>query len=226
MSIDELNTYSQELNSLEDNDELLYEFAKSLTDNQSDLDSLEIIQNGSIRVVSNKIILDVLLNRPNVNIEYINFQDKKFKKSLQKRYNRLYKGLQKSEQVYSNRNWFAEVEPTLNPDKLEKSRKKIEGWLTKWVFKASNLGQDLGRLEFRKDGTYILTSFLLGGAGSKGTWEIRNGNAIGEALIILTPPEAQVRAGDVPPKIYVEAYDEDNMLLIGETKYYPIKNPF
>jgi len=114
----------------------------------------------------------------------------------------------------------------LNSKEITKSRQRIEKWITKSVFKSSYLGKDLGRLEFSKDGSYILSSSMFGGTTSKGTWEIENGYAIGEALIILTPPVAQVQAGDVPSKIYVDAYEEGNILAIDETKYYPIKQPY
>jgi len=114
----------------------------------------------------------------------------------------------------------------LDSKEITKSRQRIEKWINKWVFKSSYLGKDLGRLEFSKDGSYILSSSMFGGTTSKGTWEIQNGYNVGEALIILTPPVAQVQAGDVPSKIYVDAYEKDNILAIDETKYYPIKQPY
>ena len=88
------------------------------------------------------------------------------------------------------------------------------------IFTAPKLaGGVAGSLEFNSDMTYIYSSYILGGFVSKGTWEIYNGD-LETATIQLTPPEEQVKSGNVPNAIYVTAY-KDCKLKIDETTYYP-----
>lgn len=107
---------------------------------------------------------------------------------------------------------------------VTESKKNIEGWITKWVFGTNDLtGKNIGKIEFNSDKTYIYSTSILGGFGSKGTWKIYNGYNVGEANVVLYPPEEQVKSGNVPSEIYLTVYEEGYKIKNDNTVYLPIK---
>lgn len=143
-------------------------------------------------------------------------------------------GEENSEECNNNRDFVGTISFEL-PRMLEgncvaniklvtESKKNIEGWITKWVFGTNDLnGKNIGKIEFNSDKTYVYSTSLLGGFGSIGTWKIFNGHNIGEANIVLYPPEEQVKSGDVPSEIYLTVYEEEYKIKNDNTIYLPIR---
>jgi len=107
---------------------------------------------------------------------------------------------------------------------LKDSKENIEGWITNWVFRTNDLtGKEIGRYEFHKDKTYNFSTSILGGFASSGTYVIKLGYKVGEANVVLYPPEEQVKSGNVPSEIYLTVFEEGNKIQNDNTVYLPIK---
>jgi hypothetical protein len=109
----------------------------------------------------------------------------------------------------------------LNIKLLMESKEKIFTCVRNKTFTAKSYGELLSTLELRPDKTFVLFSKLFGGSTSMGTWEIFNGDDVGEANIILYSDQNQVNAGNIAKEIYLTAYEDGCKLQVrgSETVY-------
>lgn len=77
--------YTNNLYSLENNTEKLYQYSKEIFSNEEEIDSIDIIERGRDRIFSNKVVLECLINPKNIMWDNLKFQDSSFKELLNTR---------------------------------------------------------------------------------------------------------------------------------------------
>ncbi len=112
------------------------------------------------------------------------------------------------------------VDQKLITESKENILSKIKGK----YFVCKSYGSVIGSLEIRYDNTFILSTKTLGGSASEGTWEIYDGDDVGQANIILYPPPAQVAAGNIAKEIYLVVNENDLSIRVrGSDTVYELK---
>jgi hypothetical protein len=106
----------------------------------------------------------------------------------------------------------------LNIKLLMESKEKIFTCIRNKTFKVNSYGEILSTLELRSDKTFVMFSKLFGGSTSMGTWEIFNGDDVGEASIVLYSDQNQVNAGNIAKEIYLTAYEDGCKLQVRGSK--------
>jgi hypothetical protein len=120
--------------------------------------------------------------------------------------------------------FFAESGCTVNQKLITDSKENILSKIKDKYFVCKSYGSIIGTLEMRYDKTFILSTKILGGSASEGTWEIYDGDDVGQANIILYPPSAQVAAGNIAKEIYLVVDENDLSIRVrGSDTVYELK---
>lgn len=120
--------------------------------------------------------------------------------------------------------FFAESGCTVNQKLITDSKENILSKIKDKYFVCKSYGSVIGTLEMRYDKTFILSTKILGGSASEGTWEIYDGDEVGQANIILYPPPAQVAAGNIAKEIYLVVNENDLSIRVrGSDTVYELK---
>ena len=120
--------------------------------------------------------------------------------------------------------FFAESGCTVNQKLISDSKENILSKVKGKYFVCKSYGSVIGTLEMRYDKTFILSTKILGGSASEGTWEIYDGDDVGQANIILYPPPAQVVAGNIAKEIYLVVNENDLSIRVrGSETIYELK---
>lgn len=112
----------------------------------------------------------------------------------------------------------------VNQKLITESKESILSKIKGKYFVARSYGSEVGTLEIKYDNTFIMSNKLFGGSVSEGTWEIYDGDDVGQANIILYPPPAQVAAGNIAKEIYLVVNENDLSIRVrGSETIYELK---
>ena len=112
----------------------------------------------------------------------------------------------------------------VNQKLITESKENILSKIKGKYFVARSYGSEIATLEIKYDNTFIMSYKILGGLVTEGTWEIYDGDDVGQANIILYPSPAQVAAGNIAKEIYLVVNETDlSMRVRGSETIYELK---